>query len=56
MDEAEIQLVPDTTVRVEGKEAEHVLKLLEILEDHEDVQHVYANFDIDEKAMAALSA
>jgi len=56
MEEAEIQLVPEMTVRVEGKEAEQVLKLVEALEDHDDVQHVYANFDIDEKVMATISA
>ena len=53
MEEAEIQLVPENTVRVEGKEADQILKLMEAFEDHEDVQHVYANFDIDEKVMAA---
>jgi YebC/PmpR family DNA-binding regulatory protein len=52
-EEAEIQLVPENTVRVEGKEAEQVLKLMEGFEDNEDVQHVYANFDIDDKVMAA---
>ncbi len=56
MDEAEIQLLPENTLRVEGREAEQLMKLLEALEDHEDVQHVYANFDIDEKVMASLSA
>ncbi len=53
VEEGEIQLVPENTVRVEGKEAEQVLKLMEAFEDNEDVQHVYANFDIDEKVMAA---
>ena len=56
MDEAEIQLLPENTVKVEGKEAEQLMRLLEALEDHDDVQHVYANFDIDEKIMASLSA
>jgi YebC/PmpR family DNA-binding regulatory protein len=56
MDEAEVQLLPGNTVRVEGKEAEQVLKLMEALEDHEDIQHVYANFDIDEKVLASMGA
>jgi len=56
LDEAEVQRLPENTVRVEGKEAEQVMKLMDALEDHDDVQHVYANFDIDEKVMAALSA
>ena len=53
-EEAEIQLVPENTVRVEGKDAEQLLKLLDMLEDNEDVQHVYANFDMDEKLLATL--
>ena len=56
MDEAEIQRLPEMTVRVEGKEAEQVLKLMEAIEDHDDVQHVYANFDIDEKVLAEFNA
>ena len=55
MDEAEVQLVPENTVKLEGKEAEQMMRLYEVLEDHEDVQHLYANFDIDEKVMAALT-
>ena len=56
MEEAEVQLIPQMTVRVEGKEAEQVLKLIEAIEDHDDVQRVTANFDIDEKVMAGFSA
>jgi YebC/PmpR family DNA-binding regulatory protein len=55
-DEAEIQLIPENSVKVEGKEAEQVLKLMEAIEDHDDTQHVYANFDIDENLMASLQA
>jgi YebC/PmpR family DNA-binding regulatory protein len=54
-EEAEIQLVPENTVRVDGKDAEHLLKLLEALEDNDDVQHVYANFDMDEKLIASFN-
>jgi len=56
LEEAEIQMIPENTVKVEGKDAEHVLKLMEALEEHEDVQHVYSNFDIDEKVLAALNS
>lgn len=56
MEESEIQMIPENTVKVEGKDAEHILKLMESLEEHEDVQHVYSNFDIDEKTLAALNA
>lgn len=54
-EEAEIQMIPENMVKVEGKDAEQVLKLMESLEEHEDVQHVYANFDIDEKTLASLN-
>jgi YebC/PmpR family DNA-binding regulatory protein len=56
MESAEIQMIPENTVAVTGKDAETVLKLVDALEDHDDVQHVYANFDIDEKTLAALNA
>lgn len=51
-DHAELQMFPENTVKVEGKEAEQVLQLMEALEDHDDVQHVYGNFDIDEKVFS----
>jgi YebC/PmpR family DNA-binding regulatory protein len=56
MEEAEVQMIPENTVKVEGREAESVLKLMDALEDNEDIQHVYANFDIDEKVLAAFNA
>ncbi len=49
------QLLPQNLVRVEGKEAEQVLKLMEALEEHDDVQNVYANFDIDDSVLAQLN-
>ncbi|MGH7424345.1 MAG: YebC/PmpR family DNA-binding transcriptional regulator, partial [Candidatus Methylomirabilales bacterium] len=49
-------MLPQSTVRLEGKEAEQVLRLMDGLEEHDDVQHVYANFDIPEEIMAALTA
>ncbi len=55
-DSAEIQLIPENTVKVENKDAEQVLKLMEVLEEHDDVQHVYANFDIDDKVLASFNA
>jgi YebC/PmpR family DNA-binding regulatory protein len=54
IEHAALQMVPQNTVKVSGKEAEQTLKLLEALEEHDDVQNVYANFDIDEKELAAL--
>ncbi len=53
---AEITRIPQNSVKVEGKQAASVLKLLDLLENHDDVQNVYANFDIDEAELEALSA
>ncbi len=50
-----LQLLPQNTIRVEGKEAEQVLKLMEALEEHDDVQNVYANFDIDDSVLAQIN-
>lgn len=55
MESAALQMIPQNTVKVAGKDAEQLLKLMEALEEHDDVQNVYANFDIDEKELAALS-
>lgn len=51
---AETAMIPQNTVRLEEKPAETMLKLYEALEEHEDVQSVSANFDIDEKVMEKL--
>jgi YebC/PmpR family DNA-binding regulatory protein len=52
---AELTMVPQNTVPVEGGQAKQVLALLEALEDLDDTQNVYANFDIPESLMAELS-
>lgn len=54
VEQAELQMVPENTVKIEGKEAEQLLKLMEVLEDHDDIQHVYSNFDIDDKVLASF--
>ncbi|NOZ86636.1 MAG: YebC/PmpR family DNA-binding transcriptional regulator [Deltaproteobacteria bacterium] len=48
---AEITMIPSTTVELDGKPAQTMLKLMEKLDDHDDVQNVYANFDIDPAIM-----
>jgi YebC/PmpR family DNA-binding regulatory protein len=53
---AELTRVPENNVKVSGHAAEQVLKLVEELEDHDDVQGVAANFDIDEEVLASFSA
>ncbi|MBP1623772.1 MAG: putative transcriptional regulatory protein, partial [Acidobacteria bacterium] len=45
---AEISMIPQNYVKLEGKSAQTMLNLMEALEDHEDIQNVWANFDIDE--------
>jgi len=52
---AEVSMVPQTTVHLEGKPATQMLKLMDALEDHEDVQKVSANFDIDASLMEQAS-
>lgn len=52
---AEVAMIPSLLVKVEGKEAQTMLKLSELLEEHDDVQNVWANFDIDESVMEALA-
>ncbi len=51
---AEITMVPKTYMAVEGKAAEQLFKLLDALDDHDDVQKVHANFDIDDELMEKL--
>ncbi|WP_324670202.1 YebC/PmpR family DNA-binding transcriptional regulator [Geochorda subterranea] len=54
--EAQLTMVPKTTVSLEGPEAERVLRLVDALESHDDVQEVHANFDIPDEVMEALQA
>jgi len=53
---AELSMVPQNYVKLEGKNAETMLKLMDALEDSDDVQKVYANFDIDAAEMERLSS
>jgi len=54
--EAKIGLIPQNTVKLDAGKAEQMLKMLEKLEDNDDVQNVYANFDIDDDVMERLSS
>ncbi|MDZ7379970.1 MAG: YebC/PmpR family DNA-binding transcriptional regulator [candidate division KSB1 bacterium] len=53
---AEITMIPQNTVPVEGKQAEQVLRLMEALDDQDDVRKAHANFDISEEVMAAIAS
>jgi len=55
IESASLQYVPKTTTRVEGKDAEHVINLIKVMEDNDDVQNVYTNADIDEKVLEMIS-
>jgi YebC/PmpR family DNA-binding regulatory protein len=50
---AAVAMVPFEFVKLTGKEAQSMLRLMDVLEDHEDIQHVWSNFDIDEKEIEA---
>ena len=52
---AEIAMIPKNLMKLEGKNASGMLKLSEVLEEHDDVQNVYSNFDVDEKELEALA-
>lgn len=53
---AEITMIPQTYVKLEGKEAQQMMRLMDTLEDNDDVQNVYANFDIPEDVLNAAGA
>ncbi len=53
-DAASINMIPNNTVECAGKDAEKVLKIIESFEDHDDVQKVHANFEIDDEEMARI--
>lgn len=55
VDSSEITMIPQTSVKISGKDASNMLKLMEWLEDLDDVQDVYANFDIDDAEMEKLA-
>jgi len=52
---SEVTRIPKNTVKVEGKKAQQMVSLMEALEDNDDVSHVYANFDISDEVLEALS-
>lgn len=51
---AEVSMIPQNQVQLEGKQAETMLKMMDALEDNDDVQNVYANFDISEEELAKI--
>jgi len=55
-DNAEVAMVPSDYIKLEGKQAQQMLKLMEALEDHDDTKNVWSNFDVDEKEIEASLA
>ena len=53
--DAEVTMVPSSTIKIVGNEAKQLLSLIDTLEEHDDVQHVYANFDIPDEIMDELA-
>jgi YebC/PmpR family DNA-binding regulatory protein len=52
----DLTMIPQNTVKLDGKKAEQMLKMMDTLDDHEDLEKVYANFDISDEEMMKLSA
>jgi len=53
---AAVAMVPQSYVKLAGRDAQSMLKLMDALEDHDDVQHVWSNFDVEEKEIEASLA
>jgi YebC/PmpR family DNA-binding regulatory protein len=53
---SEVAMLPQNYIKLEGQQATTMIRLLEALEDHDDVQHVYSNFDIDQKQLEEVAS
>jgi YebC/PmpR family DNA-binding regulatory protein len=53
---SEVAMLPQNYIKLEGAAAATMIRLLEALEEHDDVQHVYSNFDIDQKALEQVAS
>ena len=53
---AQVSMIPQNYVKLEGKPAQQMIRLMEALDEHDDVQHVWSNFDIEEKEIEASLA
>jgi transcriptional/translational regulatory protein YebC/TACO1 len=54
--DAELTMIPSSTIKVEGNQAKQLLGLIDTLEEHDDVQQVYANFDIPDEIFKEIAA
>jgi YebC/PmpR family DNA-binding regulatory protein len=55
-DAAEVSMLPQNYLKLEGKQAQQMVRLMEALDDHDDIRHVWSNFDIEEKEIEASLA
>ena len=55
-DAAEVSMLPQTYVKLVGKEANQMVRLMDVLDEHDDVKQVWSNFDIEEKEIEASLA
>jgi YebC/PmpR family DNA-binding regulatory protein len=53
---ANVTMVPQNYIKLEGSNAHTMIRLIEALEDHDDVQHVHSNFDIDQKVLEEVAS
>ncbi|HZU21783.1 MAG TPA: YebC/PmpR family DNA-binding transcriptional regulator [Terriglobales bacterium] len=53
---SEVGMLPQNYIKLEGAHASQMIRLIEALEDHDDVQHVYSNFDVDEKQLEEVAS
>jgi len=53
---AEVAMIPQNYIKLEGQQAGQMIRLVEALEDHDDVQHVHSNFDIDQKVLEEVAS
>jgi YebC/PmpR family DNA-binding regulatory protein len=53
---SEIAMLPQNYIKLEGQQATLMIKLIEALEEHDDVQHVYSNFDVDQKQLEEVAS
>ncbi len=52
---SEVSMIPQNYIKLEGNAANQMIRLLEAIEDHDDVQHVYSNFDVDQKQLEEVA-
>jgi transcriptional/translational regulatory protein YebC/TACO1 len=55
-DSAQIAMLPQNYVKLEGKQAQQMLRLMDVLEDHDDTKNVWSNFDVEEQEIEASLA